>query len=134
MPVEVMQLLHDGVEPGIKNLESAFSAVVQHFTTVYFLVDALDETQDQSKLVSTLMRLVGSQSGNVKILSTSRREPDIDRLLYKTLHISLSNPLVDEDIRLYIREALSQNDRFVGWSESLSCEVENRLIEGAKGM
>jgi hypothetical protein len=134
VPAEVMQLFYDGVEPRITSLRSAFSAIVRLFNTVYLLVDALDETQDQTKLVSTLKDMTGAEFANVKILATSRIEADIDRLLCEMPHISLSNKLVDEDIRLYIRETLSENDRFARWPKSLSREVEAALIDGAKGM
>ncbi|KAF2188909.1 hypothetical protein K469DRAFT_748137 [Zopfia rhizophila CBS 207.26] len=132
--VQTIQKYCQSEEPGITSLIPAFSVIAQLFNTVYLLVDALDETQDQTKLVSTLKRLTDLKFGTVKILATSRREADIDALLCETPHISLSNPLVDEDIRLYIREMLSKDYRFAEWPKSLSREVEAALVGGAKGI
>ena len=54
VPDEVVQLFKAGTEPALAALMSAFSAVARSFTTVFLLVDALDETQNQTRLVSTL--------------------------------------------------------------------------------
>jgi Cdc6-like AAA superfamily ATPase len=134
VPVEVVQLFEAGTEPALATLISAFSAVARSFTMVFLLVDALDETQDQTRLVSTLSCLTGAEFPNVKLLATSRKEPDVERILQKEQSMSLLNPLVDEDIRLYVHETLTSDYRFSGWRPSLVHAVEDSLIMGAKGM
>ena len=80
------------------------------------------------------MCLRGSRFPNVRVLATSRQEPDIERVLQKEQSMSLLNPLVDEDIRLYIGETLRSDPRFRRWQPSLVSAVEDALIAGAKGM
>jgi len=134
VPAEVVKLFGAGTEPAVNELISALSAVVQPFDAVFLLVDALDETQNQTRLASTLMCLRGSRFPNVRVLATSRQEPDIERVLQKEQSMSLLNPLVDEDIRLYIGETLRSDPRFRRWQPVLVSAVEDALIAGAKGM
>jgi len=92
------------------------------------------ETKDPMRLVSKLISLRGPRFLNVKVLATSRKEPDIERLLQDEESISLSNPPVDEDTRVYIRETLASGARFQRWRPSLAKSVEDSLTKGAKGM
>src|SRR5207248_1272100 len=110
IPNQVSEMFQDGTEPSTASLTSAFSATCRAFRCVYLLVDALDESQDRSKLLSTLTCLISPEFPNVKILAASRQEPDIERMLRRvSQEISLSNPLVDEDIRQYIQTVLSSD-------------------------
>lgn len=134
VPKDAMQLYRAGVEPSNRSLVSVLSVLFRLFDAVFLVVDALDETRDQTRLVSTLLSLTAVEFPNVKILATSRREPDIERLLCQVPHMSLSNPLVDEDIRLHINETFSRDHQFVHWRASLSSDVKNALVSGAQGM
>jgi hypothetical protein len=71
---------------------------------------------------------------HIRLLATSRKELDIERALSPlTTELSLSNPYVDDDIRVYIKSRLLEA-KFSRWPESLKDEVENALVKGAKGM
>jgi hypothetical protein len=50
------------------------------------------------------------------------------------MNISLQNPRVDEDIRLYIQNQLCEDRKFSHWPKSLRAEIETALVKGAKGM
>jgi hypothetical protein len=71
----------------------------------------------------------------LQLLAMSRKELDIEKMLLSvSVNISLSNPHVDEDIRVYIRNALRDNHKFRRWPVELRLEIETALVKGAKGM
>jgi hypothetical protein len=68
-------------------------------------------------------------------MAMSRKEMDMERALkYVSLHISLSNPFVDEDIGVYIQLHLQQDADFGTWPAWLKAETEAALIKKANGM
>lgn len=135
IPVEVYQLYEDGVQPSIIQLRAAFLAVARIFPKVYLLIDALDESVDRHNLLEFLAKTVEDpQLEHIQILAMSRDELDM-RLGLKdiTIEISLSNPLVDNDIRLFLQQQL-KTAAFQTWSEDLCLKVEIALVKGANGM
>jgi hypothetical protein len=73
------------------------------------------------------------------LIVTSRRERDIeswlDGLVGSPNIISLQSNIIDEDIQLYVRERLSNDEHFEKWKRypGLQNEIENAL-KGAHGM
>jgi hypothetical protein len=85
------------------------------------------------QLLHTL--LTQPEYAKIKIIATSRNYVDIEEVLRPlSAPVSMSNPLVDEDIRTYVNTQLQTNNRFMRWSLPLLKEIEDDLVEGAKGM
>jgi hypothetical protein len=71
----------------------------------------------------------------VQLLATSRRYIDIENNMQEiSIPVSMSNPLVDEDIRLYVRAKVDTNPKLKRWPLHLKDEVVEALSNGAKGM
>lgn len=135
LPPELQVLYSNGAEPSTQRLVLALSGTLQKFDTVYLLVDAVDESQDRRKLLRILTTLAGPDFAKIKLLATSRREHDIEQAFRQvSTDISLSNEWVDEDIRRYIEQILSDKSRFGHWSDALRQDVKAALEDGAKGM
>jgi hypothetical protein len=116
VPVEVYQLFEDGVQPSITQLKTALYAVTRLFSKIYLLIDALDESSERHNLLDFLADTVEDPlQQHIQILAMSRDELDI-RLALKniTVEISLSNALVDNDIRLFLQQQL-QTVAFRAW-------------------
>lgn len=137
IPEEVRNLYHAGVQPSTASLVLALSAVVRCFNRVYLMADALDESLERPNLLNMLAEIAGNdfEFGKVRLLMMSRKELDIERTFENIFQdISLSNPRVEEDIRLYIRNELRNNLTFSRWPGTLTAEIESAVAKGAKGM
>jgi Cdc6-like AAA superfamily ATPase len=136
IPNQVRELYDAGVEPTTASLVTALSIVVRCFNRVYLVLDALDESSNRPNLLHVLLQVAGDADfEKIRLLALSRKETDIERVLERiSMNISLQNPRVDEDIRLYIQNQLCEDRKFSHWPKSLRAEIETALVKGAKGM
>lgn len=128
--VKVYELHHkSNSQPTYVDLEGVFSAVIQQFDSVFFILDALDEcTLDQRKAlcefilgitkpkpISTATQDINTTSakkprGILKLFITSRKEPDLERALLKNSipAIEIVAAKVDRDIEDYVKAQIQQ--------------------------
>lgn len=111
--------------------------LLQNTVTV---IDALDESTTRSDLLSWLSSLARHDTGNIRIIVTSRKEQDIEGQLAQWLSndaiISLQEQIVDTDIGAYVRHRLHLDPQLQRWRnrEAVQDEIEARLMDGAHGM
>jgi hypothetical protein len=134
IPKQLTNLYQDGVEPTLMDLLDALSVATTEFHAIYIVIDALDETLNKERLLSVILRLIGPKFPNIRVLATGRKEPEMERELRHLPQLSLSNPLVDDDIKGFIESVINRDVRFKSWSQSLVETVQNALVAGAKGM
>lgn len=135
LPNELLDCYRAGHQPSIPMLWVAFSSLVVKFRRIYLFVDALDESLERQNLLDLLLNLSGPEFDNVSLLAMSRDELDIrDAIGGYFTNISLSNPYVDEDIRIYVCNQLKTHPKLKKLPPILQKEVEDGLVEGSKGM
>ena len=137
LPSEIREMYQRGEQPATRDLLNALAAVTRCFDTVYILIDALDESQNREYMATTLASLMLQERFRaIQLITTSRDEVEIRRAFYHCSfsRISMSNELVEEDIRKYIRSRLSHDSRFARWPKSLLKDVEQALAKEASGM
>ncbi|KAF2794499.1 hypothetical protein K505DRAFT_26200 [Melanomma pulvis-pyrius CBS 109.77] len=148
MPQDLLDLYNNNSDMTIEQLKAALSALLGEIGLVYVVLDAIDECNTKSDVRAIdapgarreLLQLLESlltdpEFDKVQIVATSRNYRDIeDSLEPLSVPISMSNPLVDEDIRTYVGTQLRTNDRFSRWSTTLLNDIKDALAEGAKGM
>lgn len=139
IPPEVRQLFRQGGQPSTSELVNLLAGVIQNFTQVYLVIDALDESSKREKMLRFLRNVVeDNKLQRIQLLAMSREETDIERaLLSLGTDISLSNSYVDEGIRTYIQRFLRTDQKFSRWFNEhpdLEFEIEIALVNGAKGM
>ncbi|KAG7294228.1 hypothetical protein NEMBOFW57_004298 [Staphylotrichum longicolle] len=134
-----------GERPDTKTLEAALLAVLDGFSMVHIVIDALDEcprlNNERQRLLDTLGRICKTAPANLHLFCTSRKEADIDA----TLGLLLSPPhrtAIDltrvesehvQDIGLYIDSILASSD-FGSWQNDLKNDARAVLIDRADGM
>jgi hypothetical protein len=136
IPDEVRRLFLDGGSPPVRELILALGAVLRSYHRVYLVIDALDESLERERILNLLVSVVDDDVfQKLQLLAISRKEVDIERaLLSVSVNISLSNPHVDQDIRVYIQNTLRDNHKFSRWPVELRREIETELVKAAKGM
>ncbi|KAK3989069.1 hypothetical protein QBC44DRAFT_95226 [Cladorrhinum sp. PSN332] len=115
------------------DLWGLFDDVASCFERINIVIDALDEPGNRAEFLTCVLAFQGR--ARVHVLATSRDEIDIRRSLEPlALSVSMSNPVVDEDIRTHVHAKLHSDPKFLRWPLELLDELEDALIVGAKGM
>lgn len=142
-----------GHRPDLTTLEAILLSTIRQYSTVYLIVDALDEcpfrNSQRKRLMDSLSRIYLAAPGGLKMLCTSRNEPDIEaslkawfslpRLLPELARRGIVIDLVafkahiDNDIVIYIRNHLDSNE-YNSWPETLKHEAKMTLMDRADGM
>jgi len=135
VPNEILDCFHAGQQPSVSTLVVALSSLVKKFQKIYLFVDALDESLERQNVLDLLLTLAGSGFDNISLLMMSREEIDIKIAIGSSVEsISLSNPYVDDDIRTYVRNQLKLHKKLSVLEPALRTEIEDGLVQGAKGM
>ncbi|OAL32656.1 Serine/threonine-protein kinase GCN2 [Fonsecaea nubica] len=145
-PVQAIYTRHHGTgsNPTHEELTSALDAVIDQLAKdVYIILDALDEFPENTnnaqrkKLLKWITLMVDGRFQNLHILTTSRKEWDIDAALGNLANggLPIQGPAVDSDIQRYIRSSLEEGP-LSRWRDKIKirASIETRLTEGAKGM
>lgn len=123
-------------QPTVNDLLDYLKGCLEHFNVVYLVIDALDESLERQRILQTLNILATeSRFNKIQLLTTSREYFDIQETLSGiSTELPMSNPLVEEDIRVHVSHKLRTEPRFKKWSIELLGEVEEALTKGAEGM
>ena len=127
--------------PTSEDLLTALMGSLEGFEDAFVVADALDEcpkdNNEREELLKILKVIHGWTNSGLHLLTTSRRETDIESALAPLLclpAISIGSAQIDADIKVYVKselEALSKQKR---WPRDLVSEVEETLVRGATGM
>ncbi|KAF4339648.1 ankyrin repeat [Fusarium beomiforme] len=125
---------------GIERLQSTISedileTVLTRLEVLYVVIDAVDESTARENLLAMIETLALDQRfQNLRILATSRQYFDIEQSFSKiSTSISMSNPMVDADIRKFVYSRLRSSHRLKRWNARFE-EIENVLSAMAQGM
>ena len=114
--------------------------MIQEFDETFIVLNALDECNKRQELLITLEEIARWRTGKLHILATSRIEQDIAvslEALVQDQGIShIQNALVNNDIRIYVRERLQTYRGLERWQNrpEVQFEIETTLMSKADGM
>ena len=103
-------------QPSSQELQNIFLATVQQCTSVFFVLDALDECTlgQRAELCEFFAEIVelstGTANGIVKLFVASRKELDIERAFLRKSFpkIEVQAAKVDRDIELFVKAQIKQ--------------------------
>jgi len=130
------KLYNEGCEPTIKDLLQALAVALDSFDQVFLVVDAIDESMPRDNLLKVFRDLLTDpRFEKIRLLTSSRQYIDIEQVMDDiSTPLSMTNPLLDEDIRLYIQTRVDKNSRMQRWPDQLRDEAKEALSTRAKGM
>ena len=135
-PVERLHKQHAdrGTKPSLDEIFGVLREVVAKYTTVYILVDALDECRDRDGTRSRfLARLRELQAGqDIRLIATSRFIPEVE-VEFQTavrLEVRASN----EDVRRFVAGQIYRLPRCIQRDPALQKTVEEKIPETVDGM
>ena len=128
-----------GQQPSTLSLVSVLHALVEELSIqVFIVIDALDEylEHERAELLQAILSLLGEGHRMIRVLVTSRAEHDIKFSLSTaaTEIVAIQNEQVDADIKIYVRQRLSEDARLCRLPTHVKHEVELKLGKGAQGM
>ncbi|KAI9878142.1 MAG: hypothetical protein M1830_001788 [Pleopsidium flavum] len=123
-------------QSGLESLIATLLSVLKSRHETYLILDALDECSERESLLGLLSDLRGPRSGNVHILTTSRREYDIELVLGNIADesICIQSAVVDADIKKYVQSCLVADPKLSKWPVIVKDEIEDALVKGSHGM
>jgi hypothetical protein len=127
-------------QPSLYGLLDVLREMIRTFPQSFIVLDALDECEDRSELMTIIESIAGWQLEKLHILVTSRRERDIENTLEMLVHpgdiTDLRAEVVDKDIEAYIEHRLNVDKNLRKWQKNpeIRREIEGALMEKAKGM
>ncbi|KAH7144973.1 hypothetical protein DER46DRAFT_86005 [Fusarium sp. MPI-SDFR-AT-0072] len=135
IPPELKRLHDHGCEPTTTDLEEILGIVVNKLDVLYIVIDAVDESTPRKDLLLLIQTItVDKRFEKIRILATSRQYFDIEESLTQiSTSISMSNPMVDADIRRFVHSRLRSSNRLKRWHERFD-EIEQVLAAMAQGM
>ncbi|KAM0558487.1 hypothetical protein ACHAPJ_004681 [Fusarium lateritium] len=137
----VLSRLHDEYPTAVpprKALIYCLRQLIQSFSDVYIVVDALDESPKNTHRETTLdiiTELRALPESKLHLIVSSRDEPDIRESLDAKPEevIGMKNESVDGDIESFISQHLKENRRLRKW-EACHKQIEEALTKGAQGV
>lgn len=119
-----------------EELMSTAKSIIQCFSNVYIIFDALDECPERAKLLSFLGLMHNWNIDKLHLLVTSRRERDIELRLKPLMshEVPMDERLVDKDIQIHVSKVLDQDIEFQMCSAEEKQRIETTLIGRAHGM
>ena len=123
-------------EVTITDLKLAIRTLLDDVDILYIVLDAVDESNPRDDLLSLIVDLATEEGfAKIRLLATSRDYIDIESSLQPVaVSITMSNPIVDADIRRYVRVVLQENRQLRRWPDALKKEILEALVYGSKGM
>jgi hypothetical protein len=125
--------------PGLDELEKILLASIRSYSTVYLLIDALDECPgDHETRQSVLARIerLTQDAPNLRILVTSREldkiRSSMEALMAEPLRVTVR--AVDDDIQLYLAKEISRDRSLCELSPDMRTLIESTIASQADGM
>ncbi|KAH0563336.1 hypothetical protein GP486_002098 [Trichoglossum hirsutum] len=123
-----------GTRPSLDEVFSTLQSVLQNYSRVHLVIDALDECQDQEGTHNRLLARVRDlqKDANLNVMITSRFIPDLEAEFEHAtrLEVRASN----EDVKRFVTDQIYQLPRCIRRDNELQNLMKDKIIEAADGM
>jgi Cdc6-like AAA superfamily ATPase len=120
--------------PSLDKILRVLQSVCLNYTTVYIVVDALDECTDrdgtQGRLIDKLREL--QVKTDVRLLFTSRFIPEITQKFQ--LNLMLEVRASEEDVKRFVAGQMPRLPNCIRRDDELKQAVQNKIVEAVDGM
>lgn len=128
-------------QPSDTALSQALGNVLRANDRTIVVLDALDECDNgRLALLEWLSPIASQPYGTLQVICTSRGEPTIDAtlkyLMPETAMVSIKQPEVDADIRVYVRSRIHNDTGLQHWRDEpvIQDRMEADLMRRSQGM
>lgn len=121
--------------PSVDELRSLLRSLVQEYSRVFMLIDALDECNNvdrsRDQLLEAVITTQDSMTGNICMLATTRNIPDI--LCRFSSGVQFQFEAQNEDIQRYIMVRMPELASCVRRNEALQREITSQILASVDG-
>ncbi len=126
-----------GREPGTRKLFSTLNSIIKSFDQkVFIVIDALDECPEKADhakrqdLLDQINELLTEKNENLHLLTTSRKEVDIQESLQAVATAKLDiQTAFRGDIEFFVGKRLKEVPRLARWSIEIREEIKSTLLQ-----
>jgi len=140
VPAVLTKLYHSchdgGAQPSVESLQATLLLILEAFSDVYIILDALDECAERKDVLKWIKQTTFWRKRKLHLLATSRPEEEIAKhlRLLDPDYVYIKQDLVSRDIERYINNILYDEGSFEQWEDEMKANIKNTVLEGAKGM
>lgn len=122
------------IEPDEKMLTEVLDNIIGGLDEAYIIIDALDECprdmghrQEREKLFECIKSLMQQHGERMRMMVTSRPEPDIHDALraYTGFDIEMN---MKRDVQKFVENTLQVNRWLSGWTDAIKMEIKEKLL------
>lgn len=124
---------HHPKTPQLGNTVQALSTEIARFSSVFLVIDALDETADDQGIRTTLLSEL--ESLPIKLLVTSRYDTSLERKFEDAARIDIE--ATADDVRKYVKARIRSEPllmRHIPGDIDLQEDIVNKVVEKCRGM
>jgi len=135
-PVSLLYERHSSrkTKPSLEEISTALQTVLKMFSSVYLVIDALDECSDRdgtrSRLLAELRDL--QREVDLRLMVTSRFIPDIENE-FRSMPM-LEVRATDADVKRFVRGQIYRLSKCVQRDIELQGFVEDKIVDAVDGM
>lgn len=129
--------LRNKTPPKLDELARLLVQEVKTCSTVFVVIDALDECPERGNTRGRLLDEVQGLPSNARIFITSRYSPTIEDRFETIPHIVIDIRATEEDVKRYVQARIKKERalaKHVRSSPGLMEDIMNTLAEGSQGM
>jgi hypothetical protein len=135
VPSSVYQMFKRGTQPTMGDVLGGIEDALDEYETVFVFLDAIDESNVWTDILDGMAELATSRFSKLRLLATSREYLEIENTMERISRpISMSNPVVTEDIRRWVKSKTAQDKVMKTWEPTLLKKVWELLPDRAQGM
>ena len=119
--------------PTFEALAGVFAVEMNHFSNVFVVLDALDETMENNDIRTRLVSKLNSLP--IRLLVTSRHDVGIERILKHAQRLEIE--ATAEDVRTYVEARIPSEPllaRHIDADQSLRSEIVDTVVDMSQGM
>jgi Cdc6-like AAA superfamily ATPase len=133
-PVRRLYNNPDRTRPSLEEILSALQSILTNYSSVYIVVDALDECQEndgtRSQLLAELRDL--QCKADMRLMVTSRFIPDIENEFRLALRLEVRAS--DEDVKRFVIGQIYRLPRCIQRDSELQRFVQDKIVKAVDGM
>ena len=127
---------HGQQQPSTSSLEDILHVILDGLDLAYIIIDSIDECTERGKVLNWIQKIVSQEMGNLRVVVTSRPEPEIDDVLrpLDSGYVDVVREAANVDIERYIDQELATDPKLNRWDKTAQENIKTALMKGAEGM
>jgi len=123
-------------EPTLDDLQNTLQRILDGFSSIFIILDALDECAEREKLLNWIQTFILEKDINLglHLIVTSRPEQEIEDKFKSYHYLDLVEESENHDLRAYLDYQLQNDSDLQKWNSDTQEQIKSILIKKADGM